>query len=222
MKIKRFLLLLSVLFGLGIVSGAEATVPATLHYKVRLASEGFGDMGVREMWLKGNNMRCDMNSARLPLTVIKNGQGVFLVHAWNKIAGKYPPGTPRGNPTALLPGPNGSPKAFLRNVKATKLSKQEKVGKQLCDVYSYTEPTTKRTCRLYLSAKSGAPIKLWMKGKHKVVGTVVATYSVFEQGVKVSDSLFRLPKGYDIRPMPKRDVASRFDTKQPNTGKPGG
>jgi len=201
-------------------SSAEAAVPATLHYKVRLKSEGYGDMGVRELWLKGSNMRCDMKSSKLPLTVIKNDQGVFLIHSWNKIAGKYPPGTPRGNPTALLPGPNCSPKTFLRSVKATRLAK-EKVGKQLCEVYSYTEPTTRRMCKLWVGAKSGKPVKLWMKGKHKAVGTVVATYATFEQGVKVSDSLFRLPKGYEIRPMPKRELASKPDTRQPNTGKPG-
>lgn len=216
----RLLLLLSAAIGLGIMSGAEAAVPATLHYEVKLKSEGFGDMGVREMWIKGNNMRCDMTSAKLPLTVIKNAKGVFLVHSWNKIAGQYPAGTPRGNPTALLPGPTGSPKIFLRSVKATKLAK-EKVGKQLCDVYSYTEPTTRRDCKLWLDAKSGKPVKLLMKGKHKTVSTVVATYSVFEDGVKVSDSLFEVPKGYVIRPMPKRELASKLDTKQPKTGKPG-
>lgn len=210
-----------VLLGLVVMTSAEAAVPATLHYKVRLKSEGFGDMGVRELWLKGSNMRCEMKSARLPLTVIRNRDGVFLVHAWNKIAGKYPPGTSRGNPTALLPGPNCSPKTFLRSVKAAKLSKKEKVEKQLCDVYSYTEPTTKRVCKLWTSTKSGKPVKLWMKGKHKTVGTVTATYSVFEEGVKVSDSLFRVPKGYAIRPMPKRDVASKIDPRQLNIGKPG-
>lgn len=220
MKTRRFLLLISVFLGLGILSRAEATVPATIHYKVRLKSEGFGDMGCREVWLKGSNMRCDMKSARLPLTVIKNGDGVFLVHAWDKIAGKYPPGTSRGNPTALLPGPNCSPKAFLASVKATKLAKSESIGKQLCKVYSYTEPTTKRVCKLWMDAKSGKPVKLWMKGQHKVVGTVTATYSTFEEGVKVSDSLFRLPKGYVVRPMPKREAISV--TRQAKNIKPGG
>lgn len=220
MKINRFLLLFSVLLGLGVASIAEATVPATLHYKVRLKSEGFGDMGVRELWLKGSNMRCEMKSANLPITVIKNDQGVFLVHAWNKVAGKYPKGTPRGNPTALLPGPNGSPKAFLQKMKAKRLSK-EKVGKQLCDVYSYTEPTTKRECKLWVDAKSGKPVKLWMKGKRKTIGTVVATYATYEEGVKVADSLFRLPKGYEIRPMPKREVVSKQNTRQSGY-KPGG
>jgi outer membrane lipoprotein-sorting protein len=198
----------------------EAAVPATLHYKVKLKSEGFGDMGIREMWIKGSNMRCSMKSARLPITVIKNSQGVFLVHSWNKVAGKYPPGTPRGNPTALLPGPNGSPKAFLAKVKATKQTKQETVEKQLCNVYSYTEPTTKRQCKLWVNAKSGKPVKLWMKGKHKTVGTVTATYLAYEEGVKVSDSLFQLPKGYAVRPMPKRELASTM-VKQSKTVKPG-
>lgn len=220
MNTRRVLLLLSVIISLGAVPSIKAAVPATLHYKVKLKSEGFGDMGVRELWVKGNNMRCDIKSARLPLTVIKNDQGVFLLHSWNKVAGKYPPGTPRGNPTALLPGPTGSPKAFLSHVKAMKLAK-EKVGTQLCDVYSYTEPTTKRACKLWVGAKSGKPVKLLMKGKRKAVDTVVATYIAFDEGVKVSDSLFQLPKDYAVRPMPKRELASKPDSKQPNTVKPG-
>lgn len=177
-------------------------------------------MGTREVWLKGSSMRCNMNSAKLPITVIKNGQGVFLIHPWQKIAGKYPAGTPRGNPTALLPGPLGSTKTFLARVKAKKTG-SEKVGKQLCEVYSYTEPTTKRFCKLWVDAKSRKPVKLWMKGKHKTVDTMVATYTAFEEGVKVSDSLFQLPKGYEIRPMPNQRLASGTAKKQSNTVKPG-
>lgn len=219
-KIKRFILLLSVFLGLGIMSSLEAAVPATLHYKIRLKSEGYGDMGTREMWLKGNNMRLEMNSANLPITLIKNDQGIFLVHAWNKIAGKYPSGSPRGNPNALLPGPNCSPKTFLSSVKA-KQTATEKVGKQTWRVYSYVEPTTKRSCKLWLDSKTGKPVKLWMQGKHKVVGTVTATYSAFEEGVKVSDSLFKLPKGYAVRPMPKLEAGPTL-VKKTSTVKPGG
>ncbi len=219
MNVKRFILLISAVIGLGIMSCAEAAVPATLHYKIKLKSESFGDMGTREVWIKGKDMRCDMKSARLPITVIKNSQGVFLIHPWQKIAGKYPAGTPRGNPTALLPGPTGSTKVFLSHVKAKKLA-NEKVGKQLCEVYSYTEPTTKRFCKLWVDAKSRKPVKLWMKGKHKTVDTMVATYTVFEEGVKVSDSLFELPKGYEIRPMPDQRVATAMK-KKPYQTKPG-
>lgn len=222
MNPKRFILLFTAVIGLGVMSIAETAVPPTLHYKVKLKSDNLGDMGVRELWIKGKNMRCNMKSANLPITLIKNDKGVFLIHSWNKVAGKYPDGSPRGNATALLPGPTGSPKVFLRHVKATKLAKKEKAGTRLCDVYSYTEPTTKRECKLWVDAKSGKPAKLLMKGsKQKKIDTVVATYTTFEEGIKIPDSLFELPKGYSVRPMPKREVASKPDTKQSNTVKPG-
>jgi hypothetical protein len=220
LKTRNILLLLCTVLIMGMVSRSGAAVPGTLHYKVRMKSSSFGDMGTREIWLKGGMMRCHIISARLPLTVVKNSQGVFLIHAWDKIAGKYPDGSPRGNPRALLPGPSGSPKVFLREMKAVRQAK-DKVGKQNCEVYSYTEPLTKRLCKLWVDAKSGKPVKLWLKGKHKVVDEVTASYVSFEEGVKISDSLFELPKGCAVRPMPKRELASKPSTRQPNSAKTG-
>lgn len=165
-------------------------------------------MGIREVWLKDGKMRCNLKSGNLPITLVKNSKGVFILNALAKIAGQYPAGSQRGNPTALLPGPNGSPKAFLQKVKATKLA-QVKIDKQLCTVYTYTEPTTKRFCKLTVDAKTGKPVRLWLKGKKKVLDTITATYTVFEEGVKISDSIFELPKGYAVKPMPKRELASK-------------
>ncbi len=217
MRIRDILLLLCAVVFIGTAVNAGESSPTGLHYKVKMKSASFGkDAGTREIWLKGDKMRCEIYGGKLRVTVIKNSQGVFLLHPWNKVAGKYTDDSPRGNVRTLLPGPTGSTKAFLSKIKAKKLS-GEKVGKQFCEVYSYTEPTTKRHCKLWVDKKTSKPVRLWMQGKHKVMDELTATYVRYDDGTKISDSLFEVPKGYVVRPMPKRELAS----KQMNSAKPG-
>lgn len=199
----------------GTVTWAQAPKPNTLHYKIKVKSESFGDMGTREMWVKGDKMRWYYISAGLPLRIIKNQQGVFLIHPWNKTAAKYPAGSSRGNPSVLFPGPTTSPAAYLKSVKAVK-GKRELLNKQPCDVYSYTEPVSKRACKLWVDPKNGAPVKLSIKGEAKKLDSLTATYEKFTVGAAVPDSLFELPKGYKIRPMPEPKQTSGKITKQLN------
>ncbi len=221
MKTRNILLGLCAVAIVGTVAGAGTPVPGTLHYKVKMKSASFGkDAGTREIWIKGDKMRCEITGGEMRITVLKNSQGVFLLHPWNKVAGKYPDGSPRGNVKALLPGPTGSPKIFLGKMNARKLA-DEKVGKQLCEVYSYTEPATKRFCKLWVDTKTGKPVKLWMQGKHKVMDELTATYVIYDEGVRISDLVFEVPKGYAVRPMPKRELASKPAPKQPNSAKTG-
>jgi len=204
---------------MGLLSSAQAAAPQTLHYKVQMKT-GFGNAGFREFWIKGSNMRCELQSGQFVIAIVKNPNGVFMIHPMKKVAAKYPDGSPRGNARTLLPGPTGSPKAFLGQMKATRVA-SAKVGKQSCDVYWYTEPITKRHCKLWLDAKTGKPVKLWMEGKQKVMDEVTATYVTFVQGVAIPDSKFQVPKDYAIRPMPKQDYASRPASRQSNSVKPG-
>lgn len=220
MRRKSVLFFLCALVSLGTALWAQKPAPATLHYEVKMKSASFGNMGVRKLWIKGDNMRWEQKSARLPIVLVKNPKGVFLIHPWNKVAAQYPKGTPRGNPRALLPGPIGSVKAFLKEVKATKHG-QETVGKQRCDVYPYTDPVTKRACKLWLNAKSGKPVQLYIKGLKGKEDTITVTYVKFESGLKISDSLFELPKGYAVRPMPKLDLTSKKPGAKLNKSKPG-
>ena len=220
MNRKSILLFLSAVFSLGTASWATSPKPYTLHYEAQLKSESFGNMGVRKLWLKGNKMRWEQKSARLPIQVVKNDKGIFLIHPWNKVAAKYPEGSTRGNPRALLPGPTGSPKAFLKQVKAVKHGR-ETINKQPCDVYSYTDTVTKRKCKLWVGVRSGKPVQLYMKGEHAKQDTITVTYTAFEQGANVSDKLFELPKGYKIRPMPDRKLTSKAASKKPNKRKSG-
>ena len=220
MKRKSILLFLSAVFSLGTASWATSPKPYTMHYEVQLKSESFGNMGVRKLWVKGNKMRWEQKSARLPIQVVKNDKGVFLIHPWNKVAAKYPEGSPRGNPRALLPGPTGSPKAFLKQVKAVKHGR-ETINNKPCDMYSYTDTVTKRKCKLWVGVRSGKPVQLYMKGEQAKQDTITATYTTYEQGANVSDKLFELPKGYEIRPMPDRKLTSKAASKKPNKRKSG-
>lgn len=207
MKTRSILFLICAIFSLGTVTTAQNNKPYTLHYAVTLKSASFGSMGTRSLWLKGDSLRWDYKSGKLPLTLIKNKDGVFLVHPWNKVAAKYPEGSTRGNPKSLLPGPTGSPKAFVKAMKA-KSQGRESVGGKKCDVYSYTDPIGKSPCKLWVSVDNGKPVQLAIKGSKGKADTITVTYTKFDEGVSVSDSLFQLPKGYEVRPMPTKRLTS--------------
>ena len=209
MKIKYLFLLLCTTISLGMTSIAAIAAKSTAtHYEVKLKSESFGNMGARKMWLDGDKMRWEGKSDRLPLLLIKNEQGAFLVHPWNKVAGKYPTGSNRTNPMALLPGPTGPVKVFLKSMKAKKHGK-EKANNVVCDVYSYSEPVSKRNCKLWVDAKSNKPTKLVLLGKRGKQDTITATYTKYVVGEAVSKSLFQVPKGYAVRSMPTQRMASK-------------
>ncbi len=220
MKTRCTLLLLCAIFSIGTAAGARSPKPYTIHYEVKVKSASFGDMGTRKLWIKGDKMRWESKSARLPINIVKNDDGVFLLHPWNDVAAKYPKGSPRGNPRALLPGPTGSPKAFLKAVSAVKHGR-ETINKTPCDVYDYTDPTTKRKCTIWIAVQSGIPVQLLLKGEKGKQDTITATYTKFVEGANAPDSLFEIPKGYTIRPMPERDLTSKAKAKKPNNKESG-
>jgi len=207
--------LLCATVSLGTASLAAASKPQTLQYEVKMKSLSFGDMGTRRMYIKGEKMRWEGKTADLPILVIKNSEGAFLIHPWQKIAAKYPASSNRNNPRAYIPGPTGSPKAFLAQLKAVRCGR-EKVERQTCDVYSYYEPATDRHCKLWLGVKSGKPVRLVLQGINKRKDTIVATYTKFILGGPAPDSLFQLPKGYAVRPMPEPKLTS--EQQAPRTG----
>jgi len=195
------LLVLCTVICLGSAYGAKAPAPATVHYQIKLQSAAFGDCGVRKMWIKGNKMRWEGKSERLPVSIVKNDQGTFLIHPWKKIVAKYPKESPRGNPKAIFPGPTGSVKVFLKAVKAEKIGSETVDGKK-CTIYTFLDSVSRRQCKFWVQSKSNMPVKLTINGKRAKMDTLTATYTKFEVGKKISDSLFELPKGYAIKPMP--------------------
>lgn len=200
-------LLFGAALSIGLALGAVASGAGALHYEVKLKSASFGDMGTRELWVKGDNMCWNSKSVNLEVRLVKNKQGVFLIHPWNKVAAKYPEESNRGNVRALLPGPAGSVKAFLTAAKAEKKGR-ETVNKELCDVYSYSDALTKSNCKLWVSAKSGKPVQLVVAGDKGKRDTITATYTRYEADARVPDSIFEVPKGYAIRPMPERKAVT--------------
>jgi hypothetical protein len=218
-RISTATLLICAAFSVGTASKAVASKPQTVHYEVKMKSLSFGDMGTKRMFIKGENMRWETKAADLPLTVIKNKQGTFLVSPFKKTAAKYPEGSNRSNPRIYLPGPTGSPRIFLQKMKATKRGR-EKVERETCDIYSYHEPATDRNCKLWISVKSGKPVKLVLEGAKKTKDTIVAAYTKFELGGPVPDSLFELPRGYAVRPMPRPKVTSEQRIPKTNAREP--
>ena len=81
-------------------------------------------------------------------------------------------------------------------------------------VYNYTEPASRANCRLWIGAKSGKPVQLLIKGRHGKTDTITVAYTKFEIGAKISNSLFELPKGYAIRPMPNLKLTSKTTTEK--------
>lgn len=203
-----------VLFFLGVIlmatSGGLSAAPAeqTLFYEAKLKSSSFGDMGTRRMWIKNDCMRWESMTKQLKMVVIKNSEGVFLLHPWKKAAGKYPAGTTRDNPSTFLPGPIGPTNTFLADVKATR-SGGEKVGKEMCDIYTYQAPCDKRVCKLWVSKTSGKPVKLVVAGERRKTDTITAVYTKFEPGARIIDSQFRLPNGYSVRMIPIDKAADK-------------
>lgn len=208
MKTRAALLFVCGIAAVGAGPALSAAQPATVHYELTLKSLAFGNMGVRKMWIKGNNMRFESKSARLPLVLIRNDEGVFLVHPWAKIVAKYPAGSDRGNPKTLFPGPSGPVGIFLKAVKAKKHG-TETVSKQRCDVYDYADPVTRRQSSIWVNARTGKPVKILLKGVKGKVDTITATYTQYELGAKAPDALFQLPNGYKVRRMPESRLASK-------------
>jgi hypothetical protein len=201
----------------GAASQAVTSGPQTLLYEVKLKSS-LGDMGTRTMYVKGNSLRWEGKVDKLPMLVVRNSKGTFLIHPWYKIAARYPKDSTRNDPGSYLPGPVEAPKVFLARMNATK-GKQEKAEGQLCDVYSYYSKVADRDCRLWVSTKTQKPVKLVLAGVKKKKDTVTAIYTKFVVGAKVPDSLFEIPKGYAIRDMPRPKLASS-DTANSKPRKP--
>ena len=138
MKKITALILLSITLSLGTASWAGPSKQQAVYIETKMKSESFGDLGTRKMWIKGPDMRWESSLRKedepkdVPLCLIKNKQGVFLIHPWKKVVAQYPNNTNRSNPAVLLPGPSGPPRQFLEAVKAVK-GKQQTIGHQVCD-----------------------------------------------------------------------------------------
>lgn len=201
MKAKRFIVsAVAILFAL--CSGQSDAKPKidTVVYEVKMTSPQ-GDMGTRKMHKEGDCFVWEADSAGMKMKFIKNKDGAFMLHPMGRFAGKYPVGSNRESPMTFLPGPAGNVKEFL-DKNAAKKEGEEKVGKTLCDIYTYTEKETKWKCKLWVEQKRLAPVKMVMTGVKKT-DVINVTYISYRTGGVVADSRFELPEGIEIRPMPE-------------------
>jgi len=199
MKLRRILGILVITSAIAFSGPADsAKKPDTLFYEARLSCPQ-GDMGTRKMWMKDSNFTCEVDSAGLKRTVIKNEDGVFMVNLSRMRAAKYPPGTTRESPMSIVPGPVGDVKAFLAGNDAKKTG-QEKINDKPCTIYKYKEKLTKWNCKLWVHSTSLLPVKLVMTGQRPQDNETV-TYVTYKRGVDIPDSRFQLPKGITIAPM---------------------
>lgn len=182
-----------------------APKPATLFYEVRLTSPQ-GDMGTRKMYIKGAHYAWYVDSPGIKTRLVRNKDGVFLLHPLRNVAAKYAAGSATESPQACLPGPTGDVKQFLTAHSAKKIAEQS-LNKKPCLVYTYTEKLTGFACKLWVTKASLSPVRLIMTGaKGKQV--ITADYVSYELGADVPDSHFRLPKDVQIRPMPASRTAA--------------
>lgn len=212
MKLKRHVytgMILAALFCMG--GPCPANSPNGLVYETTLRSRLFGNMGLRKMYIKGSSFVWEASSAGLKAKLVKNKDGAFLLHPTGRYAAKYPPGSNRESPMVCLPGPDGNVANFLVRNKARKIG-GGKIGKRVCDTYTYTEHLTRWKCKLWIDRKTLTPARLLMIGGKKS-DTIIATYLSYKTGIDLPDSLFSLPKGVEIRPMPVRNRTGAYAPK---------
>lgn len=182
-----------------------ANKPDTLSYEVKLKCK-LGDMGTRKMYIKGSEYAWYVDSAGLKTRLVRNKDGVFLLHPMRPAAAKFPPGSNRESPMVCLPGPAGNVKRFLSANDARK-SGEDKINKKACILYTYTEKVTRDKCKLWIEKAAMTPVRLVIEDPHPD-RTVTADYVSYRLGCPVADSHFELPKGTQIQPMPTAPAPS--------------
>jgi len=138
------------------------------------------------------------------VVLITNEQGVFLKNKYSNVWAKAPSTIGFRLADRLLGGPSGDPKAFLKERKAKKAS-VEKWNGQTCEVWSYASPKNVEKYRLWLSAKTGKPVRLerdaLLGGRFRE--TITITYTNFAWNVPLEDALFKVPANEQVRDMNK-------------------
>ncbi|MFQ3548564.1 MAG: hypothetical protein SNJ70_02280 [Armatimonadota bacterium] len=171
------------------------------YYKVNLKSS-LGDMGTREMYMKDSHFNWLTDSAGLKINLIKNNDGVFMIHPKQRFIAKYPKGSNRGNHLILLPGPIGDVNVFLQTMKANKVG-EETVDKKKCTIYKYDESESGWKCKLWVDTKNLKPVKMLMEAV-KSENNITVTYEKYDACAKISDDKFKPPKGIPIKDMPDK------------------
>ena len=192
-----------------------AAGPGSLVCEMTLESKNFGKMGGAKLWIKGDNYRYEKLATWYTITLVKNADGVFLIHPEQRWAGKYAKGSDRERIENLVMGPVGDLAAYLKKVTARKVG-NEAVDEVKCAIYKWDAPKT--TYKMWVNEKKNVPAKLMRIGLGDKADTITVAYQKYESGAAVDDSQFVLPKDIPIRDMPNR--VRKKDTAERKTDKP--
>lgn len=204
--IARIVLFVSLLAFIAAAAGAAST---SLAVEMKLSSKNLGGMGDARLWIKGDFYRWEKTMQTMVVTIVKNADGVFLIHPMKRWAAKYEPGSNRENPASVVIGPFGDVNTYLKEQKARKLTTAVLNGRK-CVVWTWN--TGKTTInKLYVDEKKNVPVKFIIAGTEKKADTLEVIYKKYELGAKIDDSRFQLPEGIEIRNMPKREAAKHSE-----------
>jgi outer membrane lipoprotein-sorting protein len=170
-------------------------------FSVDLVYGKHGKGGTAKFWVKGTRVREEKKSGGgLRVILISNEDGVFVKNKYSNIWAKMPSTVAYRLVDRLLGGPSGDPKAFLKEHNAKKVGTQNWNGAP-CTIWSYASPKNIEKYRLWLSAKTGKPVRLerdaLLGGKFREKITV--TYNDFAWNVPLEDALFKVPANEQVR-----------------------
>jgi len=160
-----------------------------------------GKGGTAKFWVKGDRVREEKKSGGgLRVILISNEDGVFVKNKYSQVWAKMPSTVAHRLVDRLLGGPAGDPKAFLKERKAKKTA-AKKFNGQPCEVWSYSSVKNIEKYNLWLSTKTGKPVRLerdaLLGGKFRE--KIIITYTDFAWNVPLEDALFKVPANEQVR-----------------------
>jgi outer membrane lipoprotein-sorting protein len=180
---------------------AKGATGAGSKFAVDIQYGKHGKGGSARFWVKGDQVREEKKSGGgLRVTLISNDEGVFVKNKYSNVWAKMPKAVAFRLVDRLLGGPAGEPKQFLKERKAKKVGIQKWEG-QPCEVWSYSASKNVEKYKLWLSAKSGKPVRLerdaLLGGKFRE--KIIITYTNFAWNVPLEDALFKVPANETVR-----------------------
>jgi hypothetical protein len=170
-------------------------------FTVDLVYGKHGKAGTAKFWVKGSRVREEKKSGGgLRVTLISNEDGLFVKNKYSNVWARMPAAAAYRLVDRLLGGPSGDPKLFLKDHKAKKAGVQKWNGEP-CEVWSYAAAKNIETYKLWLSAKTGKPVRLernaLLGGKFRE--KMIITYTDFAWNVPLEDALFKVPANEQVR-----------------------
>jgi outer membrane lipoprotein-sorting protein len=164
-----------------------------------------GNGGSAKFWVKGDKVREEKKTGGgMRVILVTNEQGVFMKNKYSNVWAKMPATVAVHLADRLLGGPSGDPKPFLKEHKAKKTGIQKWNGEP-CAIWDYSSARNIEHYKLWVSAKTGKPIRLerdaLLGGRFREKITV--TYTDYAWNLPLEDALFKVPANEQVRDMNK-------------------